>query len=111
MGMGKPRMTLATQLVLRALLERPADEMYGLEIAQRAGLPGGTIYPILARFEQLGWLDSRWEDLDPHAEGRPRRRYYQLNRAGAQKTREALELAARSRGGHAAIPRPLGGFA
>ena len=43
-----PRMTLPTQLVLRALLEEPSREMYGLEICARAGLQSGTIHPILA---------------------------------------------------------------
>ena len=57
-----PRMTLPTQLVLRSLLADPTREMYGLEICTEAGLPSGTIHPILARLEGLGWLESRWED-------------------------------------------------
>ena len=40
-----PRMTLPTQLVLRALLEDPGVERYGLEIGDIAGLPSGTIHP------------------------------------------------------------------
>jgi PadR family transcriptional regulator PadR len=54
-------MTLPTQLVLRALLAEPTREMYGLQIREAAGLPSGTIHPILARFEELGWLESQWE--------------------------------------------------
>lgn len=104
-------MTLATELVMRALLENPADERYGLEISQRAGLPGGTIYPILARYEQLGWLESRWENLDPHQEGRPRRRYYRLSRDGAEKVREALAAVERTRRNQPVTLRPLEGFA
>ena len=72
-------MTLPTQLVLRELLSDPAREMYGLEICAAAGLPSGTIHPILARLEKVGWLRSRWEDVDPAAQGRPRRRYYSLD--------------------------------
>jgi|HubBroStandDraft_1064217.scaffolds.fasta_scaffold112087_3 PadR family transcriptional regulator PadR len=110
--MSKPRMTLATQRVLRALLERPADERYGLEISEYAGLPGGTIYPILARYEQLGWLESRWENLDPREEARPRRRYYRLSRDGAEKAREALAAAdARTRSRRSAVLKPLEGLA
>ena len=30
---------------------------------------------ILARLERCGWLESRWEDIEPAEEGRPRRRY------------------------------------
>ncbi len=72
-------MTLPTQLVLRELMEDPTREMYGLEICAAAGLPSGTIHPILARLEKLGWLRSRWEEVDPSEQGRPRRRYYSLD--------------------------------
>jgi len=74
-----PRMTLPTQLVLGVLLDDPSSERYGLEICQAAGLPSGTVHPILARLETCGWMTSRWEDVDPSEQGRPRRRYYQLN--------------------------------
>jgi PadR family transcriptional regulator PadR len=89
-----PRMTQATQAVLRALLKHPADEMYGLQICAEAGLPSGTIHPILARLEKIGWLESRWEDVSPHEEGRPRRRYYRLSPHGAEVARDALARAA-----------------
>jgi PadR family transcriptional regulator PadR len=90
-----PRMTLPTQLVLRALLEDPTRELYGVEIGAAAGLPSGTVHPILARFEGLRWLESRWEDIDPRAEGRPPRRYYRLTPTGMQLAREALARAYR----------------
>jgi PadR family transcriptional regulator PadR len=83
-------MTLSTQLVLRAMLAEPTQEMYGLQIGQAAELPSGTIHPILARLEGCGWLESRWEDIDPAEEGRPRRRYYRLNAEGAECARTAL---------------------
>ena len=88
--MARPKMTLQTQLVLRALLERPTHPMYGLEICKAAGLPSGTIHPILARLETAGWLVSTWEDVDPRKEGRPRRRYYQLSPDGIEQARYAL---------------------
>lgn len=83
-------MTLSTQLVLRAMIAEPTREMYGLEICQAAELPSGTIHPILARLEGQGWLESHWEDADPRAEGRPRRRYYRLTPDGVELTRNAL---------------------
>ena len=56
-----PRMTIPTQLVLQVLLADRAREMYGLQICAEAGLPSGTIHPILARLEhEFGWLESRW---------------------------------------------------
>lgn len=83
-------MTLPTQFVLRALLENPTREMYGLEVCQAAGLRSGTIHPILARLERAGWLLSRWEDVDPSEQGRPRRRYYRLSPHGIESARISL---------------------
>jgi PadR family transcriptional regulator, regulatory protein PadR len=50
----------------------------------------------LARFEGLGWLESRWEDIEPAEEGRPRRRYYRLTENGAERARIALAQATSS---------------
>ena len=102
-----PRMTIPTQLVLRALL-RPGSERYGLEIGEAAGLPSGTIHPILARLERLGWVESRWEDVDPVEAGRPARRYYRLTTDGIELARDGLARAYRPRTGSV---RPLPGTA
>lgn len=88
-------MTLSTQLVLRALLEHEGEELYGLQIAGLAGLATGTVHPILARLERLGWVASRWEDIDSRREGRPARRYYGLSGSGADNARSALARAHR----------------
>jgi PadR family transcriptional regulator, regulatory protein PadR len=88
-----PRMTLPTQLVLRAMIADPSRQMYGLEIGKAAQLAPGTIHPILARLESWGWLESRWEDLDPHDAGRPRRRYYRLTPDGVVGAARALDRA------------------
>jgi PadR family transcriptional regulator, regulatory protein PadR len=88
-----PRMTLPTQRVLRTLLEEPSREMYGLEICASAGLPSGTIHPILARLEQIGWVRSHWEKIDPRQEGRPRRRYYRLDPNSIASVQAALARA------------------
>ena len=104
-----PRMTLPTQLVLRALLAEPTREMYGLQVCAEAGLPSGTIHPILARLEGLGWLESYWEDVNTHKEGRPRRRYYKLTEDGAERARISLARAATSVSSLAALRPGLAG--
>jgi PadR family transcriptional regulator PadR len=92
--MGKrPRMTFQTLLVLKVLANAPTEEHYGLEICREAGLPGGTIYPILARLEQAGWLSSAWETIDPVTAGRRPRRFYRLTPSGAEQARQALTKA------------------
>ena len=105
-----PRMTIPTQLVLEVFLEDAGRDRYGSDVGAQAGLASGTVHPILARLEGIGWLESRWEDIDPRAEGRPARRYYRLTGTGAQAAQVALSRALRPRGGFAA-PRPAGGEA
>ncbi len=83
-------MTIPTQLVLQALLAEPEQERYGFEIVAATGLRSGTVHPILARLEGMGWVTSRWEDMDPRQEGRPARRYYQLTAAGLPRATHAL---------------------
>jgi PadR family transcriptional regulator PadR len=87
-------MTMQTLAVLKALLVRPREARYGLDIAREAGLKSGTLYPALARLERAGWLESLWEDIDQAAAGRPRRRYYRLTTHGAVHAQRALEDAA-----------------
>lgn len=89
--MADPRMTIPTQLVLRALVEN--DEAYGAELGAQTHLPSGTVHPILARLEGLAWVESRWEDIDPTVEGRPARRYYRLTPEGRTRARTALDRA------------------
>jgi PadR family transcriptional regulator, regulatory protein PadR len=102
-----PRMTLATRQVLNALLDDPGHGVYGIQIGEAAGLPSGTIHPILARLESHGWVESTWEDIDPRREGRPARRYYRLTAAGATRARHALARVERQSPRH----RPLAGRA
>ena len=104
-----PRMTMATQLVLRALLADPAEEVYGSEIASAAGLMSGTVHPILARLEAAGWVESRWEDVDPQLAGRPARRYYRLTGEGVHSARAELARVPRPQPGRLA-PRPEPGL-
>jgi DNA-binding SARP family transcriptional activator/DNA-binding PadR family transcriptional regulator len=86
----EPWMTPQTLQVLKVLLERPAVKQYGLQIAKQTGLAAGSLYPILSRLEQIGWLGSEWEDSDPHRDGRPRRRYYHLTGVGLKRARQAV---------------------
>ncbi|WP_250037488.1 PadR family transcriptional regulator [Paractinoplanes maris] len=90
--MGGPRITASVLKVLAGLLAEPGAQRYGLELMQETGLPSGTLYPILARLERAGWVESRWEQIDPAAEGRPSRRYYVLTADGAVAARREVAL-------------------
>jgi DNA-binding PadR family transcriptional regulator len=88
---GEPRMTMPVILILSAILQRPDEEWYGLELSELADLKSGTIYPALLRLEEAGWLESRWEEVDPSEVKRPRRRLYRLTGVGQTVARDAVE--------------------
>jgi PadR family transcriptional regulator, regulatory protein PadR len=72
------RKTHATTAVLRTLMNANAA-LCGADICRMAGVQGGTLYKMLRRLEDAGWLDGEWEDGDPRSLSRPLRRYYKLS--------------------------------
>ena len=78
---------LETALALRRSAQ-PTFHGFGLaqtmreQRGSRALTSHGTLYKALVRLEELGMLDSRWEDAET-VQGRPRRRLYELTGKGA----------------------------
>lgn len=71
------RMTYATAAVLQAL---SVGLRYGFDIVEATGIRGGTVYPLLRRLEEQGFVSSEWEDPEiGRREGRPSRKYYRLS--------------------------------
>ena len=89
--MGTPRITASVEQVLLLFLAEPTRERYGLEVARLARLPRGTLYRILMRMEEAGWLESAWEDVDPALAGRPARRLYRPTSSGREQA-EGIRL-------------------
>ncbi|WP_327001290.1 PadR family transcriptional regulator [Dactylosporangium sp. NBC_01737] len=101
------RITVPTARVLAALLADPHADHYGLELMQHCGLASGTLYPILQRLSDAGWVERQWEGIDPSEAGRPARRLYRLTGEGATQARQALaELRAQLGGGPATATDP-----
>ncbi len=93
------------------MITDPTAPHYGYDLMKAAKLPSGTLYPMLARLQQEGLVDSEWEAQRPDAGGRPPRKYYRLTGEGLRVAR--LELAQVSRvaargAGHGAT-RPVPG--
>lgn len=87
-----PQLTSQTLKVLSAIFQQAGSS--GFDVCKATGLPSGTVYPILSRLEQAGWLHSQWERGDPVTLRRPRRRFYTLTAEGARVGRQAsLDLA------------------
>jgi PadR family transcriptional regulator PadR len=55
---------------------------YGFDVMEKTGLQSGTVYPALRRLEQIGLIQSKWEQGDAQELERPQRRYYKLTRLG-----------------------------
>jgi PadR family transcriptional regulator PadR len=78
-------------VILRRFVEAPNDELYGFQIIRETGIPSSTLYPALRLlYEDRGFLTSRYEKIDPAAEGRPPRRLYRLDIDAAGKAEAAL---------------------
>jgi len=53
---------------------------HGYELCQEAGIKSGTLYPLLIRFEEQGYLEAEWQA--PAEAGRPPRHAYRLTADG-----------------------------
>jgi DNA-binding PadR family transcriptional regulator len=78
----KPNSSKQTEAVLGALVADPGEWRHGYDLSRETGLKSGTLYPILMRLEQQGWLEAEWE-AEP-APGRPRRHLYRLTGKGVE---------------------------
>jgi PadR family transcriptional regulator, regulatory protein PadR len=98
--------------VIKVFLEDPAQERYGFELMRITGMPSGSLYPLLARFEAAGWLTTGREQIDPRSEGRPARRFYRIESAAIAAARQQLaELSERYRPPSPVSHRPAHGGA
>lgn len=104
------RNTAATREVLASFVDGGGRETYGLDVIRVTGLASGTVYPILQRLEDEGWLSSRWENINPQTEGRPARRLYRITADGARTARAfEYEIEDRKRRSQRGWQRPLPG--
>jgi DNA-binding PadR family transcriptional regulator len=93
--MSDPRMSSETLRILGVMLEDPMAWHYGLGLSDAAKIASGTIYPMLARLEKAGWLESKWEEQSSGDVPRPRRRLYRLTGHGERTALAELEEIAR----------------
>ena len=83
------RITKPTLAVARYLISLDGKSTYGMEIGRHTGLGTASVYSVLDRFEDYGWLDSSWES-DSDRKG-ARRRLYTLTKQGDQDLHRLLE--------------------
>jgi PadR family transcriptional regulator, regulatory protein PadR len=86
--LAKGFLTYSTAVILQAVAN---GYLYGFDIIDITGLPGGTVYPALRRLEEAGHLTSSWEKAGvARAEPRPPRKYYEMTRTGRDALAEAV---------------------
>jgi len=90
-------------LVLLAVLDRAAEDLYGYQIAKQLGagpdgspvpVKQGALYPVLRTLSAQGLLTSR---VEPSYAGPPRR-YYRITDLGRSTLARWLEIWTRTRG-------------
>ena len=88
-----PRVTRQLLDVIQVLLDTSVlakgGETYGWRIVAASGLGGPTVYRMLERMTEAGWLTSRWAEPEPEP-GKPNRRFYKLTETGEQEARAIL---------------------
>lgn len=71
---------------------------HGYDLSKETGLKSGTLYPLLMRLSERGWVEARWGASE--MAGRPPRHLYRLTAEGERTARELAGVA-----GGAAPPR------
>jgi DNA-binding PadR family transcriptional regulator len=89
------RASKQTLKLLAALTAKAASWHYGYALSRQTDLQSGTLYPILMRLEERGWLETQWESPQTPEErkGRPPRHMYRLTAGGRAWAMEALTAA------------------
>lgn len=90
--MGKQtRVTQPMLDVLEFLVDHMDDPggVHGWQIITVIKRAAPTVYGVVDKLEDAGWLDSWWEDSP--VEGRPRRRMYKLTPNGRVEARALLD--------------------
>lgn len=65
--------------LLRA--QEEGEALHGWALMKETKRSGPTVYGVLDRLEDCGWITGYWEDREPESKG-PRRRLYELTPEG-----------------------------
>lgn len=74
--------------LIATFLASPAGRFYGYELLQASGMKSGSLYPVLGRFEDYGWITGEMQESPG---GRPPRRVYILDPTGADAARAEVD--------------------
>ena len=75
--------------VLLQAFDSHGGDLHGWAIMRATKRSGPTVYGVLDRLEDIGWISGRWEEENPEP-GKPRRRLYSITPTGVVGAREIL---------------------
>ena len=75
--------------VLFQAFDSPVGDLHGWAIMKATKRSGPTVYGVLDRLEDIGWISGQWEEENPEP-GKPRRRLYSITPTGLVGAREIL---------------------
>jgi len=90
------RKTRALIAVALALMEDPTGRHWGYDLSRRAQVASGSLYPLLTRLLEEGWVKDGWDDHRT-VSGRPPRRYYTLTEKGLRELGAVIASAEQDR--------------
>jgi DNA-binding PadR family transcriptional regulator len=76
-----------TLSLLGVLVQQPRDWCHGYDISLATRIKSGTLYPILMRLSERGFLEHKWQESEP---GRPPRHVYRLTAGGTAYARAQI---------------------
>ena len=76
----KPNSSRQARFLLAAFLDRSQLWRHGYDLSKETGLKSGTLYPLLMRLCEQGFLEAVWQQ--PDRSGLPPRHAYRLTVQG-----------------------------
>jgi len=77
----RPHSSHQAAKLFAALATRPNAWQHGYDLLRQTGLASGTLYPLLMRLHEAGYLKARWQE--PVMPARAARHSYRLTASGA----------------------------
>ena len=70
----------AARTILAVMADSGNNWLHGYDLCRQCGIKSGTLYPLLIRLGEQGYLEAEWQA--PAEPGRPPRHAYRLTAAG-----------------------------
>jgi DNA-binding PadR family transcriptional regulator len=75
----------AARRILSIMADSGSCWLHGYDLCRQAAVKPGTLYPLLIRLEEQGFMEAEWQA--PSQRGRPPRHAYRLTAAGVELAR------------------------